>query len=317
MLVSVNDEFPTVEEFEAFIETGQASARLQGLLEAGDSACLDQLDRMRNNNALLDELMAAGPGDEIDAAEALVGETVGGYRIKRVIAAGGMGVVYEAQQEQPRRVVALKVMRAGLASRSALRRFEYEAQLLARLRHPGVAQVYEAGTHDDGRARVPWFAMEYIPGALDLVSYAVKNKLSTEQRLELMAKVCEAVQHGHQKGIIHRDLKPANILVDTSGQPKVIDFGVARATDSDLALTAMQTDVGQLIGTLQYMSPEQCEADPHDLDMRSDVYALGVVLYELLTGALPYRVSQKTVMESARTICEEPARCRLGSQWPR
>jgi tetratricopeptide (TPR) repeat protein/tRNA A-37 threonylcarbamoyl transferase component Bud32 len=308
MLVSVNESFPTIEEFEAFIETGRASARLQGLLEAGDSACLDQLERMRGNNALLDELMAAGPGDEIDAAEALVGETIGGYRIKRVIAAGGMGVVYEAQQEQPRRVVALKVMRAGLASRSALRRFEYEAQLLARLRHPGVAQVFEAGTHDDGRARVPWFAMEYIPGARDLVSYADHKKLSTDQRLALMSLVCEAVQHGHQKGIIHRDLKPANILVDTNGQPKVIDFGVARATDSDLALTAMQTDVGQLIGTLQYMSPEQCEADPHDLDVRSDVYALGVVLYEMLTGELPYKVSQKSVVEGARAICEEPAR---------
>jgi WD40 repeat protein len=230
---------------------------------------------------------------------------IGRYDLRRKIATGGMGTVYEAVQERPHRSVALKIMRRGVASRSALRRFEYESQILARLRHPNIAQVYEAGTHDDGSGGVPFFAMEYIPGARTLTDYAGDGKLNTRARLELFVKVCDAVHHGHQKGIIHRDLKPSNILVDADGQPKIIDFGVARATDSDMAITTLQTDVGQLIGTLQYMSPEQCAADPHDLDSRSDVYALGVVLYELLCGDLPYDVSGVPVIEAARVIREK------------
>ncbi len=230
---------------------------------------------------------------------------IGKYRIKRVIASGGMGTVYEAVQEQPRRHVALKVMKRGITSRSALRRFEFESQLLARLRHPNVAQVYEAGTHDDGHGGVPFFAMEYVPGAKTVTSFARERKLGTRERLDLFAKICDAVHHGHQKGIIHRDLKPGNILVDSAGEPKIIDFGVARSTDSDLAVTTLQTDVGQLIGTLQYMSPEQCEGDPTDLDTRSDVYALGVVLFELLCEQLPYDVTKVAVFEAARMVREE------------
>ncbi len=237
-------------------------------------------------------------------APSLVGRTIGRYHVKRVIASGGMGKVYEAVQESPRRTVALKVVKSGIASRSALRRFEYESQILARLRHPGIAQVYEAGTHDDGSNAVPYFAMEYIPNARPITQYARDKALSARERLRLFALVCDAVYHGHQKGIIHRDLKPSNILVDPTGQPKVIDFGVARATDSDLVITTLQTDVGQLIGTLQYMSPEQCDADPHDIDTRSDVYALGVVLYELLTAQLPYDLSKAAVYEAARVIRE-------------
>ncbi|UCC32254.1 MAG: serine/threonine protein kinase, partial [Phycisphaerales bacterium] len=201
---------------------------------------------------------------------------IGQFHVKDVIASGGMGTVYRAMQKQPRRTVAVKVMRQGIASRSALRRFEYESQLLARLRHPGIAQVYEAGTHDDPAAPgspVPFFAMEYIPNAKPITQYAQEKKLGTRERMELFAQVCDAIHHGHQKGIIHRDLKPSNILVDAQGQVKIIDFGVARSTDSDLAVTTLQTDIGQLIGTLQYMSPEQCEADPHNIDTRSDVYA--------------------------------------------
>ena len=209
---------------------------------------------------------------------------IGQYSIKRAIASGGMGTVYEALQEKPRRTVAVKVMRQGIASRSALRRFDYEAQLLARLRHPGIAQVYNAGIHRDGDVTVPYFAMEYIVGGKPVTKYVKDKKLGTRERMKLFSDVCEAVHHGHQKGIIHRDLKPSNILVDSSGQVKIIDFGVARCTDSDMAVTTLQTDVGQLIGTLQYMSPEQCAADPHDIDTRSDVYALGVVFYEMLCG---------------------------------
>jgi non-specific serine/threonine protein kinase/serine/threonine-protein kinase len=234
---------------------------------------------------------------------------IGRYTIQSLVATGGMGTVYKAVQESPRRVVAVKVMKAGVASGSALRRFEYESQLLGRLRHPGIAQVYEAGTHEDGTDRLPFFAMEYIPNAKEITAYARQKKLGTREKLALFAEACDAVHHGHQKGIVHRDLKPSNILIGPSGTPKIIDFGVARATDSDLALTVMQTNVGQLLGTVQYMSPEQCEADPDDIDIRSDVYALGVTLYELLCGRLPYEIDRAPVFEATRIIRERnPAR---------
>ncbi len=240
-----------------------------------------------------------------------VGSVVGNYVIQAIIDSGGMGTVYRAEQQNPRRDVALKIMRAGIASASALKRFEYEAQILARLQHPNIAHVYEAGIHDLGPAvgRIPFFAMEYVPGATDILTYAEDEELSLQQRLELFIKVCDGVHHGHQKGVIHRDLKPGNILVNEDGQPKIIDFGVAKSTDSDVAVTTMRTDVGQLIGTLQYMSPEQCEADPTVIDIRSDVYALGIVLFELVCDKLPYEVSDTTLWEAARIIREDaPAR---------
>ncbi|MFM8892766.1 MAG: WD40 repeat domain-containing serine/threonine protein kinase, partial [Planctomycetia bacterium] len=186
-----------------------------------------------------------------------------------------------------------------------LRRFGYEAELLGRLRHPGIAQIFSAGTHDVDGATVPYFVMEYIDSPRTLVQYADEKRLSTHARLALFQKVCDAVAHGHQRGVIHRDLKPGNILVDAAGEPKVIDFGVARATDSDVAITTMQTDVGQLIGILQYMSPEQFDANPDDVDVRSDVYSLGIVLYELLAGKPPYDVRRKAVFEIARVVREE------------
>jgi thiol-disulfide isomerase/thioredoxin len=233
---------------------------------------------------------------------------IGPYTIRRLIDSGGMGNVYEGIQEHPRRPVAIKVMRQGVTSAEALRRFEIEAQLLARLRHPAVAQVYEAGTYESPSGPVPYFAMEYIPAARTITDHAVKNGLDTAARLDLFATVCDAVHHGHQKGIIHRDLKPGNILVDSSGRPKVIDFGVARATDSDLALGTLQTSVGQLVGTLPYMSPEQCDADPSDIDTRSDVYSLGVVLYQLLTAELPYDLSKDPLTRATNRIREEEPR---------
>ncbi len=241
------------------------------------------------------ELSGASPG---------LPHRIGGYQIRRIIASGGMGTVYEAMQEQPRRVVAVKVMKHGVTSASALRRFEYEAQLLARLSHPGIAHIYEAGTYTGPAGKVPFFAMQYIPNARPLTRYADDQKLGVRERLELFAKVCDAVHHGHTKGIIHRDLKPENILVDSTGQPKIIDFGVARATDSDMTMLTLQTSVGDLVGTLQYMSPEQCEADPHDIDTRSDIYSLGVVLYEMLCGRLPHDISRVPIHEAARIIRE-------------
>ncbi len=237
-------------------------------------------------------------------------QQIGRCRILRVIATGGMGVVYEAEQSHPKRVVALKVLKRGLTSPSALRRFEHEAQILARLRHEGIAHIYEAGMHDDPGnpgSPVPYFAMEFVPNALSIGQFAENHKLSMRARLELFAEVCDAVHHGHQKGIIHRDLKPANILVDETARVKIIDFGIACATDADIALTTLQTDVRELIGTLQYMSPEQCAGDPHDLDIRSDIYSLGMVLYELLCGQLPYDLSDTALPHATRMIQEQQA----------
>jgi eukaryotic-like serine/threonine-protein kinase len=231
---------------------------------------------------------------------------IGNYRIVRLLGEGGMGAVYEAEQDQPRRKVAIKVLKTAFASPELVRRFEREFQTLGRLHHPGIAEIYEAGTADAGFGTQPFFAMEIVYG-LPLVAYANSEKLNTRQRLALMIKICEAVEHAHQRGIIHRDLKPANILVNDLGQPKILDFGLARVTDGDMQMTR-QTDMGQLVGTLAYMSPEQVMADPHALDTRSDVYALGVILYQLLAGKLPYDVSRH-MTEIVKTIQQvDPAK---------
>ena len=217
-----------------------------------------------------------------------------------------MGAVYEAEQAHPRRTVALKIIKYGMASAELLRRFEQESQALGRLQHPGIAQIYEAGTVDTGFGPHPYFAMEFIRGRSPR-DYAEAKRLNMRERLQMMVKICDGVHHAHQRGLIHRDLKPGNILVDETGQPKILDFGVARVTDSDARAT-LQTNMGQLIGTLAYMSPEQALADPLDIDTRSDVYSLGVILYELLSGRLPYTISKK-VHEAIQAIREEdPAR---------
>jgi eukaryotic-like serine/threonine-protein kinase len=252
----------------------------------------------------LNPLVAAGAeaASAPAAIPTVLPSTIGRYRILRLVGEGGMGIVYEAEQEQPRRTVALKVIKSGLGDPKLVRRFEQEVLALGRLQHPGIAQIYEAGVAENGFGPQPYFAMEFIRGQ-PLLEYANAQRLNTRQRLELTARICEAVHHAHQRGIIHRDLKPGNILVDETGQPKILDFGVARAIDSDTHVTR-QTDLGQLVGTLAYMSPEQVLADPLELDTRSDVYALGVVLYELLAGRLPYRISPK-LHEAVQTIREE------------
>lgn len=233
-----------------------------------------------------------------------VDEQIGNYKVVRRIGEGGMGTVYEAEQQRPRRTVALKVIRPGLASPTMLKRFEFEAHVLGRLQHPGIAQIYEAGTAETSRGVQPYFAMELVRGS-DLTAYVRSANLSTDQRLELMAKICDAVHYAHRQGVIHRDLKPGNILVTAEGQPKILDFGVARATDADMQVTTQQTDVGQIIGTLQYMSPEQIAAVPDALDTRSDVYALGVIAYELLAGHAPYNLRGRMIHEAARVVQEE------------
>ncbi len=276
---------------------------------AGDAALRAEVESLLAAGATADKFLEPPVRGFANAtafdAERFVGERVGPYKIRRLIQSGGMGNVYEALQERPRRPVALKLIRGGLASPSALRRFVYESQILARLSHPAIAQVYEAGTHESGGTVMPYFAMEYVAGALPIAEYSDKARLTLRQRLELFAGVCDAVHHGHQRGVIHRDLKPSNILVDSAGHAKVIDFGVARSIDSDLADVSVQTSYGQLVGTLPYMSPEQCAADPRDLDVRSDVYSLGVVMYELLCGRMPYDVSHLPALEAARVVCEQ------------
>ncbi|MHC4092583.1 MAG: serine/threonine-protein kinase, partial [Planctomycetota bacterium] len=193
-------------------------------------------------------------------------QQIGRYRICGVIASGGMGTVYEAQQDTPHRRVAIKILRPDAASPSAMKRFQHEAEILGRLKHPNIAQIYDAGTFDDGRGAQPYFAMELVKGR-PVTAYCDTNTLGTRQRLELFARICDAVQYAHQRGIIHRDLKPENVLVDELGEPKILDFGVARTTDHDIRVTTLRTDVGMLVGTVPYMSPEQVAGDPHELDM--------------------------------------------------
>jgi len=248
---------------------------------------------------------AGGPLEPpVDPARPQLPERIGKYRILRVIGEGGMGTVYEAEQDSPRRTVALKVIRAGAVNTRLLRRFEYEAQILGNLGHKGIATIFEAGTFDEGHGLQPYFAMEFVNGR-SLTKYAAAHELGTRDRLSLIAQIADAIQHAHQKGIIHRDLKPANILVDRDGQVKILDFGVARATDADVQSVTLQTDIGQLVGTLPYMSPEQAAGDPEALDTRSDVYALGVIAYELLTGHMPYKLEQRMIHEAVRMIREE------------
>ncbi len=209
------------------------------------------------------------------------------YRINRVLGEGGMGIVYEAEQEEPvRRTVAIKLIKLGMDTRQVVARFGAERQALALMNHPNIARVYDAGASEDGR---PYFVMEYV-GGVPINRYCDEARLTARERLELFIEVCEGIQHAHQKGIIHRDIKPSNVLVtqqDGRATPKIIDFGIAKATESTSGDTAM-TEMGQLLGTVLYMSPEQATTTGRDVDTRTDVYSLGLLLYELLVGTLPF-----------------------------
>ncbi|MBL8900506.1 MAG: serine/threonine protein kinase, partial [Planctomycetes bacterium] len=224
----------------------------------------------------------------LETQELHVGALLGGYRLEGVLGSGGMGTVFLAHQESLDRRVALKIVRGSLVSQSLRRRFEVEAEALARLRHPNVAQIYEAGVARHGDAEIPFFAMELIEGALPLTRFAAERGLDLRERLRLFLQACDAVQHAHERGIVHRDLKPRNVLVDSAGHVKVIDFGVARVADSRRLGSADElTAAGEIVGTLRYMAPEQLGGAPHEIDTRTDVFALGALLHELLSGEAP------------------------------
>lgn len=237
-------------------------------------------------------------------------EHIGGYRVIRLIGVGGMGSVYEAEQASPRRRVALKVMRRGSESRLLARRFELEGQIQARLSHPGIATVYETGIAKEAGRSIPYFAMELVVG-LPLVEFAKRGGLGLRERLALMADVCDAVSYAHQRGVIHRDLKPDNILVQESPKgprPKILDFGIAKLTEHDLLPATMQTEPGRLIGTLQYMSPEQWGGQIDEIDTRTDVYALGSVLFHLLAEEPCYDIRNLPFAQALRRISETEPR---------
>ncbi len=233
------------------------------------------------------------------------GSWVDRFQLVRKIGQGGMGQVYLAQQQKPQRDVALKILRSDLANPPHARRFKLEIEVLGRLNHPGIAQIYDAGTTEDGH---PYFAMEYVPGK-PLADFLQENDLSAQERLQLAIQICEAVNYANEQGIIHRDLKPANILVVDHGQgnyqTKVLDFGVARLTrDIDQAAT-LDTMPGQLLGTLAYMSPEQAAGNTRSINPSSDVYQLGVILYEMLAGKLPLALDSESIPEAVRRIVDE------------
>jgi len=239
-----------------------------------------------------------------------VGDVLGPYRLTRLIGEGGFGLVYEAEQSAPvRRRVALKVLKLGMDTREVVARFDAERQALAVMDHPSVARVFDAGATQSGR---PFFVMEYVDG-VSITTYCDRARLTTRQRLELFEQVCHAVQHAHQKGIIHRDLKPSNILVaehDGRATPKVIDFGIAKATRPGVRPGTYVTEAGQFIGTPEYMAPEQAGMSDADIDIRADVFSLGVILYELLVGAPPLSTREMRdlpVVEMQRRVIEDEA----------
>ena len=241
-------------------------------------------------------------------ADPLIGQTLGEYRIQKLIGTGGMGRVYLAHgTSDPTLEVAMKVLGRSVAGDVALQRFSREAEVMKKLHHPGIAAFYGNGMYDEGDGAVPWFAMEYIAHATDLAVWADNNRLNLRARLSLVTEISDAIGHAHRIGVVHRDLKPANILITPKGDPKVIDFGVARCIGTDLGISGAQTQTGQLVGTMQYMSPEQFVGDPRKVDQRADIYSLGVILYELITGGYPHDVRTLSVSESARIVCEKDA----------
>ena len=278
-------------------------AAVEALLKAHYEAENSFLTAPPGIEATLDnEVLSEGPGTRI-----------GRYKLLELIGEGGFGVVYMAEQEEPiRRKVALKIIKLGMDTKQVIGRFEAERQALAMMEHPNIAKVLDASATDTGR---PYFVMELVKG-IPITEYCDKNNLDTRERLELFIDVCKAVQHAHQKGIIHRDIKPSNVMItlrdDGTGVPKIIDFGIAKATQQKLTEKTYFTEFKQFIGTPEYMSPEQAQMGDMDVDTRTDIYSLGVLLYELLTGTTPFdgeRLRSSAYDEILKTIREtEPAK---------
>jgi eukaryotic-like serine/threonine-protein kinase len=231
---------------------------------------------------------------------------IGNYKILSMVGFGSMGVVYRAEQVDPNRHVALKVVQRGMTSEDSLKRFKREAEFLGRLKHPGIAQIYEANSFDNGAGLHPFFAMELVDG-VPLNDYVKEHSLSTVERLRLIREICQAIHYAHQRGVIHRDIKPANILVDASGNPKILDFGVACSTNMASQNASLAASGQEIAGTLPYMSQEQLSGRADELDHRADVYSIGVLAYEILAGQLPFDTHERSFAEAARIISEDDA----------
>lgn len=270
-------------------------AEIEGLLADSDAAVAFLARPAAGDGFSLDSWIerAGGPRGGAPDAEPLPG-SIGGYTIRSVIAAGGMGVVYRAEQRSPRRTVALKLLHADLADEGARRLFEREAEALGRLQHPGIAAVYEFGSAATPAGERAFIAMEYVEGRT-LLDHARENGLSAGARVDLLALVCDAVQHAHQRGIVHRDLKPGNVVVGVDGRPRVLDFGLALLVDGGARRGTEGDEGSALLGTLPYMSPERLSGDPAEVDTRCDVYALGMLAHELLAGSLPFRIENPSI----------------------
>jgi uncharacterized protein with PIN domain len=308
-------EWPDVRAlFEACVDLGGPAreARLAAAAPAVRAECESLLAARDRAPTLLDADRDHGPLLASPAALVGVGGRIGEFRVLGVLGHGGMGTVLLAEQATPRRCVALKLLASGVAFGEAEQRFRREAELLGRLRHAGIAQVFAFGVHEQdtplGRVRWPYFAMEYVDGAQTLAAWAAAAPRTEAAKLAAMLEVCAAVQHAHERGVVHRDLKPANVLVDPAGSIKVIDFGIARCVGGGDDVQRTATTPGELLGTLCYMSPEQARGDVDRIDTRTDVHSLGVMAFELLTGRLPFDFGAPGLPAAARVLTEvEPA----------
>src|SRR5262245_46443835 len=296
------------------LPAGQRAAYLEEAC-AGDAALRRQVEALLKAHEQAEDFLASPPTGPASKRAELEnsplteqpGDQIGRYKLLEKLGEGGFGVVYMAEQKEPvKRRVALKIIKVGMDTREVVARFEAERQALALMDHPNIAKIHDAGSTETGR---PYFVLELVRG-IKITDYCDERNVSTRKRLELFTLVCQAVQHAHQKGIIHRDLKPSNILVtvnDGVPMPKIIDFGIAKATQMELTEKTVFTRFQQFIGTPAYMSPEQAELTSVDVDTRSDIYSLGVLLYELLTGKTPFDANEllKAGLDEMRRVIRE------------